>query len=166
MGGPCLGELPSTCRAKAYDYCSATWRKIAAQHSGEIVIARGEVLHTEKTLLVTGASGGQPLGSGLITSGGNVDRVIIKVPELSCSGDVPRYDYYFKSGALWGVWIGGKSGHAPYPGGGCITSGKGLWTPVGTQKELYVQKLDDVYLVTEAATSGYPVTYLVENIIC
>ncbi len=161
----CLSELPPSCRAKAYDYCAATWRKIASQHSGEIVIARGEVLHTERTLLITGASGGQPLGSGLITSGGNIDRVIIKIPEIICSGE-PQLQLMELSGLLKGVYLGGKSGHAPYPGEGCITSAKGLWISAGTQKKLYVQNLDEIYLVTESAISGYPVTFVVENIVC
>lgn len=155
--------FPETSRIKAYDYCNSTWRSIAAQQSGEVMVARGELLKTEIPLFVTGASGGTPLGSGLTTSGSVLDRVILNVPEVICSG-TSYYGEVVNSGRVHGVFLGGKSGMAPWPDSTCIASGKGLYLRPGAQKELFVQGLDEIYLA--ATPSGYPVTFIAETIAC
>ena len=43
-----------------------------------------KILSYEKTKLVTAASGGEVLGSG------QVNRVIMRVPYVNCSGNVPQ----------------------------------------------------------------------------
>jgi hypothetical protein len=157
-------SVPEASRIRAYDQGNATWVIVSATQSGEVIIGRGEVLHTNIPVVVTNASGGQPLGSGLTTSGSVVDRVIIKVPEAQSSG-LSYFGEVRNSGRIHGVWVGGKSGDAPYPdaSGEYLASGKGLYCPPGTQKELYVNGLDEIYL--SADPSGYPVTYVAEGIL-
>ena len=156
-----IEEIPGTCRAKGYDYGAATWRSVAVQTSGEVKIANGETITAAETVLATSASGGTPLGSGV------VERVIVRVPEMKCSGDT-FYNYYLNSGTAYGVMLGGKSGNTPFVPNilsgelFCVTSGKGLWLPAGSQKELYIQNINEVYVVGEP--SGYPVTFIGEVI--
>ena len=96
-----LTGMPATCRAKAYDYCGTTWRNIAANVSGEVIVANGETLLTAATVIATAASGGQVLGSGTI------ERVIIGVPLQHCSGGSAYWGYSGEGTA--GIWIGGRS---------------------------------------------------------
>lgn len=155
-----LSEMPATSRIKAYDYCGATWRAIAANISGEVIVANGETLITGATVLAPNSSG------GIVLASGTVERVHIRVPELQCSGDI-YYNQYINSGLPVGIWVGGRSGtgYEPYNySGGCITSGYGLWLPPGGQKEIHVRKLEEIHVLGEP--SGYPVTYLAEVIVC
>ena len=158
-----IEEVPSTSRMRAYDYANSLWRNVACNASGEIGLRRGELLITTAPVLATAASGGQPLGSG------RVDRVILNVPNMICSGSpgicCVANEY---SGYLHGIWVGGKSGtgYEPYPGlsgkYGCVTSGKGLFLAPGSQKELYVQRVQEIYVA--GTPSGYPVTWVGEQI--
>ena len=177
----CIDEIPATCRAKGYDYCNSAWMSTAVNRSGETRIARGEVLITEKTVLAPSVSGGIILGSG------TVDRVIIRVPETIEAGDDLCLNWC-NSGLLVGVWIGGASGlEQPSPdlSGATILSGKGLFLRPGDQKELYVQRVEEIYIAGQgdgASTSGlypsvsgiygsgiyngFPVTWAGEVIVC
>lgn len=156
-------ETIPTGTIKGYDYNSATWKNIAVNRSGEVGLRRGEILHTQETLLVTSASGGMSVGSGLTTSGYAVDRVILNIPTISQSG-TNIYGNTINSGTFaHGVWIGGASGRAPYIGNGFVGSGKGLLLFPSAQKELFVQNLGEIYLVAE--TSGTPVTVASELIV-
>lgn len=133
--------------------------------SGIEEIPSNSRIMTPKTLLTgpvvmpTSSSGGTELSSGV------VERVILRVPEMKCSGDNNWVDYTY-SGAVVGVMIGGKTTNAPYISNllsgepFCVTSGKGLWLPVGSQKELYVQNLNEIRVCSEP--SGYPVTFIAE----
>ena len=156
-----ITEIPENCRMKAYDYGGATWRSIALQSSGEVKIARGETLLTYSTVNATANSGGAVLASG------PVEHVHIRVPEMKCSGNA-YLNHYRNSGTAYGIMLGGKSGNAPYVpnilsgDSFCVTSGKGIWLPVGSQKDLYVQNLNEIYVCGEP--SGYPVTFIAEVI--
>lgn len=157
-----IEEIPATSRVRGYDYANSTWRSVAVNKSGEVGLRRGEVLDAQQTLLVTGASGGVALGSGLTTSGYAVDRVILKIPVLSVSGTNNYGEFFYSGNTKHGIWVGGASGDAPYAGAGFVGSGKGLFLGPGDQKELFVQSLDEVYLAAE--TSGAAVTYITETI--
>jgi len=156
-----ISEVPEGSRARGYDYVAGVWRNVAVQSSGEVKVARGETLLTALTVRPTSSSGGTVLGSGV------VERVILRVPEMKCSGDNNWVDYMY-SGVPYGVMVGGKSGNTPFiPNilsgeAFCATSGKGLWLPVGQQKELWVQNINEIYVVSEP--SGYPVTFVAEVI--
>lgn len=170
----CIDEIPSTCRAKGYDYCNSQWRSIATQASGEVIVAHGETIQTGGTVLAPNKSGGVVLGSG------TVERVIISVPRQCCSGGASVWGYSGEEYA--GVWIGGRSGtgYEPIPGSGCIISGQGLFVEPGHEKELFVRKLEEIHVagVSESGFcgasglfgsgwwGGYPVTYLAEVIVC
>lgn len=119
-----------------------------------VIPTKSASLITAIPILATAASGGQELGGATA-----VDRVIIRIPELKESGNFYK-GIYENSGTCYGVWIGGKSGYAPYQGSGFIGSGFGIWCPAGTQKELYVKNLNEIYVCGEP--SGYPVTYVAE----
>jgi len=149
----CFDELPGVSRVKGYDYPGTTWRWLAVNRSGELGLRRGETLTTSRAVVCPEASGGVVLGSG------RIDRVILKIPkDPQCSGAS------IYSGALRGVWVGGKSGseHEPYPGSGCLGSGFGLWLDMGDQKTLYVQALEEIHVAGEP--SGIIATYLGEVI--
>jgi len=149
-----IHEIPSRARLKGYDYCSGAWRDVAVQTSGEVIPARPEVIVTGATVFANAASGGIVLGSG------QVEKVIITVPEMDCSG------IFAASGTVRGIWVGGRSGtgYEPYTGSGSICSGFGLWVPAGDQKTLEVRKLEEVHVAGEP--SGWPVTYLGTRINC
>jgi len=154
-----LEEIPSRARLKGYDYCNSAWRDLAVNGSGEAIIANGETITTASPVLATAASGGQVLGSG------TVERVLIRVPQVDCAG-APAPLSINISGAIKGIWVGGRSGtgYEPYTGSGNICSGFGLWVPAGDQKEIYVRKLEEIHVAGEP--SGWPVTYLGEVIVC
>lgn len=154
---------PETCRALGYNYFAGTWTSIAVQLNGEVMVATGESIATLPNYnLVGGNSGGYPLGSGLSTSGMVVQRVIVNVPMQTGSGALAVGGY--SGEAMIGCYLAGKSGHAPFPGEGIISSGKGLWVPTGGQKELYVQSVDEIYVCTDSATSGLPITWIAEGV--
>lgn len=154
-------EIPETCRATGYDYSGGAWRSIAVQSSGEVKTANGETLYTLRTVIATANSGGVVLGSG------PCERIHVRVPEMQCSGDNYWVDYMY-SGFPVGIMLGGKSGNAPYVpnilsgDAFCVTSGKGIWMPPGEQKTLFVQNINEVYIVGEP--SGYPCTFVAEVI--
>lgn len=156
-----IEQIPETCRAMGYYYDGSAWKSIATQASGEVKIANGETLLTYQTVYATSASGGLMLASG------PVERVHVRVPEMKCSGENNYIDYLW-SGVPMGIMLGGKSGNAPYVPNilsgeaFCVTSGKGIWLPPGAQKDLYVQNLNEIYVVGEP--SGYPVTFIAEVI--
>ena len=157
-----ISEIPSSSRIRGYDYANSIWRSIAVNLSGEVGLRRGEIIDAQQTILITAASGGQAAGSGLSTSGYAVDRVILKIPNMSVSGTNAYGEFFYSGNTGHGMWVGGKSGDAPYPGVGFVGSGKGLFLGPGDEKELYVQQLDEIYLAAE--TSGSPVTVIAECI--
>lgn len=152
-----IEEIPGTCRAMGYT--GTIWVNQAVNTSGEVKIANGATLLTYPVVRATNNSGGVQLASG------PCERVILRVPELQTSGQRNGL-YYTYSGTVAGIMLGGKSGNQPFvtnilSGDSFnICSGKGLWLPPGTQKELYVQNLNEVYVVGEP--SGYPVTFVAE----
>ncbi len=156
-----ITEIPETSRFKGYDYGAGSWRSVAVQTSGEVKVARGETLLTYQTVYATAASGGTMLASG------PVEHVHVRVPEMKCSGDNNLLAYQ-NSGFAYGIMLGGKSGNEPYTANflsgepWCVTSGKGIWLPVGSQKDLHVQNLNEIYVCGEQ--SGYPVTFVAEVI--
>jgi len=158
-----IEQIPSTSRLVGYDITNGTWVSVAVQQSGEVMVATGEEIKTDGTLLVGAGSGGFPLGSGLTTSGIVVQRVIVNVPLQTGSGALAVWGY--SGEAQIGIYLGGKSGHAPFAGDGTIADGKGLWMPTGEQKEIYVQAVDEIYVVTDVATSGVPITWIAEGIV-
>ena len=126
--------------------------------SGTVAIF-GDYIYQPRTLVITGASGGQALGSGLTTSGYTVQSITIKIPEVKTSGSTD-YQHYRNSGNLArAVYIGGYSGAAPHAGGGFVCSSKGLVLGPGDEKVFYTKSLDYLYAVSE--TSGNPLCYLV-----
>lgn len=172
--------VPETCRLRAYDYCSGEWRTVAAQGSGEVIIARGEVIRTAGTVMAPNVSGGIVLGSG------PVERVIISVPMQCCSGGAAVWGYSGEE--QWGIYIGGRSGtgFAPVPGSGCVLSGIGLFVRPGEQKEIFVRDIKEIYvagvgysgvcgvsgifvfsgIIQSGTYDGWPVTYLGEALVC
>lgn len=127
--------------------------------SGSVSIV-GNYIYRPKIMPVTSASGGQPLGSGLTTSGYTIQNVIIKLPEIRTSG-IPNYSFVRLSGDITPyVYIGGFSGDAPYCGSGFITSGKGLLIAPGDVQRFSVTSLDKIYVVAES--SGNMISYIVE----
>lgn len=171
-----IESAPNTSRLKAYDNCNATWRKVAAQASGEIIVANGETILTGATVLAPSKSGGVVLGSGA------VERVLISVPAIAYSG-MPC-GLLCNSGLTHGVWVGGRSGtgYEPQTPGfsGTIASGFGLFIEPGHQKEIYVRKLEEIHVAGHGIGSqdtwysgqfgsgydGWPVTYAAEVIVC
>ena len=132
----------------------------------------GQVIITDGTTWAPYMSGGIVLGSG------PVQRVIINVPTYCCSGDVEKY-HCCNSGEYYGVWIGGRSGtgYEPIPGSGCLISGHGLFVQPGHQKEIYVQKVEEIHVAGvgwsgmcgvsgiygSGVYNGWPVTWLGEQ---
>lgn len=171
---PCISEIPPSSRMRGYDYCNGTWRKVATQASGEIIIARGETILTAGTVLAPNKSGGIVLGSGV------VDRVVVGVPRQCCSGGEAVWGYSGES--QYGVWIGGRSGtgYEPIPGSGCVMSGRGLFVEPGHEKILYVRDLKEIHVAGVGQSgicvasgvfgsgvyNGYPVTFLGEQLVC
>ena len=169
-----ISEVPETCRFKAYDYCNSTWRSVAAQASGEVIIARGETIITGGTVLAPNKSGGIVLGSGAI------ERVILTIPYQCCSGGAAVWGY--SGEAQYGIWVGGRSGtgYEPIPGSGCIMSGHGMFVPAGEQKEIYVRDLKEIHVAGVGYSGtcgvsgvfgsgwfdGWPVTYVGEALVC
>jgi hypothetical protein len=158
-----IEEIPSTSRAMGYSYGQSSWKSIAVQTSGEVKIARGETLIQQGCTKTTENSGGVALGSG------PCERVILRIPEIWTSGPAGRYSlFYTNSGLPCGVMVGGKSGNEPcFPNilSGLafnLASGRGLWLPPGSQKELYVQNINEIYVA--GTPSGYPVTWVGEVI--
>jgi hypothetical protein len=130
----------------------------AVNVSGAVSIF-GNYIYQTKTLVITGASGGVALGSGLTTSGFVVQSVAIKIPEVKTSG-ATNYGNYINSGTLAPlVYVGGYSGSAPYAGGGYVCSSKGLAMAPGEVQTFYTNSLDNIYAASE--TSGNPLVYLV-----
>lgn len=160
-----IESVPLPSYLKGYDYTAGNWKSIAVNKSGEVGLRRGEVLDAQVPLLVTAASGGQPLGSGLTTSGYVVDRVIIRVPRSKTSGSLDYGAFWYSGRTDYGIFLGGCSGDAPYvdASGQNICSGKGLLLGPGDQKELYVDRLDQIYVA--AMTSGQPITFVTECIV-
>ena len=123
------------------------------------VIGAGNIIKAE-TLLITSASGGQAIGSGLVTSGYVINNVVVKVPVVSASGTA-LYGYFYLSGSTApGMWVGGATPYRPYNGSGFIASGRGLF--LGPGQEVKLEPLNLGYIRVAAETSGYPITYLVE----
>lgn len=119
-------------------------------------------------IITTAKSGGLAIGSTWTHSGlGNIDRVILRVPEVICSG-TSRVGLVQNSGLVQGVWVGGASGSHNEPwilsGAVCISSGEGFWLPPGSQKSLFVQGLNEIRVV--GWPSGYPLSYIAETIHC
>lgn len=133
--------------------------------SGEISVSGavsliGNFVYLPKILVITAASGGQALGSGLTTSGYTVHNIIIKNPEVKTSG-TDNYGIYFYSGNIAPVvYIGGCSGQRPYPGGGFICSGNGLPLAPGETIKVSIPGLDYIWAASE--TSGNPLSYIAE----
>ena len=127
--------------------------------SGSVSIV-GNYTYRPNILVITSASGGQALGSGLTTSGYIVYNVIVKIPDAKVSG-TDSIGFVLNSGATAPtVYIGGRSGDAPYPGNGFICSGKGLPLEPGEMQTFHVNALDMLY--ASAETSGNPLAYIVE----
>lgn len=154
-----IEEVPSNSRAMGYNSSTGTWVKQAVNANGQIEISNGATLIAYPTIRATNASGGVALGSG------PCERVILRVPELQTSGQRNWLNYTY-SGTVAGIMLGGKSGFQPFvtnilSGDSFnLCSGKGLWLPPGTQKELWVANLNEIYVVGEP--SGYPVTFVAE----
>ena len=111
-------------------------------------------------LVVTGASGGQAIGSGLTTSGYKMNSLVVENPPVIISG-ISRYGLCYNSGLITGcIYVGGCSGNAPYPGSGNIASGKGFVLYPGATREFHVPQLDTIYATAE--TSGNIVSYVAE----
>lgn len=126
-------------------------RDISVNVSGEIGTAKGKTLITAHTVLAPHLSGGIVLGSG------KAERVIIKVPrtvEVS-DGLCPNW---CNSGLLVGIWIGGRSGtgEEPIPMSGTLLSGRGLFVEPGDQKELFVQRLEEIHVAGMGMSGCYP----------
>ena len=127
--------------------------------SGEVAL-QGDFIYRPKTILVTGASGGTALGSGLSTSGYAIKHVMLKVPEIRTSG-VPNRNFVLNSGdPVPYLYIGGYSGDRPYPGSGFMASGKGYMMAPGDSFVVAVSSLDNVWVTAES--SGNLLSYLVE----
>lgn len=148
------------------DFTTETAISGTASVSGSVVSISGEVsiaadyLYRPRTIVVTAASGGEALGSGLTTSGFAVHSVKIKIPENKTSGAL-GYGFYYNSGTNQPVvYIGGCSSDRPYAGNGFICSGKGFPMAPGEVEVFSVTSLD--YLYAAAETSGNPVSYIVE----
>lgn len=147
-------EIPETDRTWGYDYTNGNWVRVATNASGRVGIAHGETITAYETLCVTDASGGQVFGSG------KIDRLIISVPNVLISG-TNNYAAYWLSGTPdGGIFIGGKSGNAPFSDTNFVGSGKGLFIGPGHEKTIYVQDLNEVYAC--AVRSGDPITYISE----
>ena len=147
------------------DFTSETAISGTANISGNIIAISGEIAvsgtvsiitnanYRMQTILVTAASGGQALGSGLTTSGYTVQSITVCLPMVQASG-IPSYNFYLNSGDITRVvYVGGYSGDAPYIGAGFPL------TP-GDCKVFGVEYLDYIYVV--AGTSGTPISYTVE----
>lgn len=157
-----IEEVPSNSRAMGYDASTGKWVNQAVTASGEVKIMQGATLVQFGTVRATAASGGTVLASG------PVSRVVLRVPEIYQSGPAGRYSlFYTNSGLPVGIMLGGCSGNSP-----CLPdilsalafdlrSGRGLWLPPGSQKELYVNNLYEVKVLGEP--SGYPVTWVGER---
>lgn len=160
-----IESVPMPSYIKGYDYNAGSWKSIGVNRSGEVKLARGEIIDAQRTLLVTAASGGNPLGSGLTTSGFVVDRVILNIPRGSKSGALDYGAFWYSGRTDYGIYVGGCSGDAPYrpAAGGFIGSGKGLILGPGDSQTFYVDRLDQIYLC--AGISGQPVTYISELIV-
>lgn len=154
-----IEEVPGNSRVRGYDNGASTWVRIAVNTSGEVVTANGETLYTLQTVYATSASGGTQLGSGI------VERIHVRVPEMTCSGDT-NLNFYRNSGTAYGIMLGGRSGQAPYISNilsgepFCVTSGKGIWLPIGSQKDLFVDNVNQIFVCGEP--SGYPITFVGE----
>jgi hypothetical protein len=160
-----IESVPMPSYVKGYDYAAGSWKSIAVNRSGEVGLRRGEIIDSQRTILVTANSGGNALGSGLTTSGFVVDRVTLSIPRGSKSGAID-YSYFWLSGRTdYGIWVGGCSGDAPYrpAAGGFVGSGRGLFLGPGQIKDFYVDRLDQIYVC--AGTSGTPITYITECIV-
>lgn len=125
------------------------------------LIGEGNIIKAE-TVLITSASGGQAIGSGLQTSGFVVNNVVVKVPMIFASG-IQSHNFFVNSGdTLRGIWIGGATPYRPYIGSGIIASGRGLF--IGPGEEIKLQPLNLGYIRAAAETSGSPITYLCEMV--
>lgn len=125
------------------------------------LIGEGNIIKAE-TILITSASGGQAIGSGLQTSGYVINNVVVKIPMISASG-VPAYNFFMNSGdTSQGVWIGGATPYRPFMGSGVISSGRGVF--VGPGDVIKLQPLNLGYIRAAAEISGCPITYLVEMV--
>jgi len=154
---PCKLYFNSAANNYIYlDHVSLTaYGDIPTTRQGRVPVReQGGVIYAYEPLLVTQASGGQVLGSG------NVDRVIMRVPSIACSGTA-EFSGLGASGWFMGIWVGGTSGNRPYTGSGCVGSGKGLFLERGCQKELYVANLNEIWVAGDP--SGYPVTFIGES---
>lgn len=124
-------------------------------------IGAGTVIKAE-TVLITSASGGEAIGSGLQTSGFVVNNIIVKVPVIFASG-VPSYNFFVNSGDITqGIWIGGATPYRPFKGSGFIASGRGLF--IGPGAEVKLEPLNLGYIRAAAETSGSPITYICEMV--
>lgn len=128
--------------------------------SGDLSI-RGDFIYRPRTILVTAASGGQAIGSGLTISGYSLYNVVLKNPAVNTSG-ITRYGSYINSGDTAGVvWVGGgATGDYPHAGGGVISSGGGLMMAPGDERSFSVSLLERIYVAAE--TSGSPISVMLE----
>lgn len=127
--------------------------------SGDVSITQNYI-YRPKTILITGASGGNALGSGLTTSGYTVHLVTVKIPEIRTSG-IPNRNFVLNSGdPVPYIYIGGYSGDAPYPGSGFMVSGKGFMMCPGDTQVFGVSQLDYIYAAAES--SGNILSYVIE----
>lgn len=154
------------------DFTSETAISGTASVSGNVVGISGDIsisgtvsiignyTYRPGVIVITGASGGQPLGSGLTTSGYVIQNVKIKSIENKISG-VPNYSLLINSGLTTPyIYIGGTDTDRPYPGSGFVCSGKGLLISPGESIVVSVLSLDDIYATSES--SGNPISYIVE----